>query len=195
MDIKISPRHLKGGPCSDGYALDLHTLGSTFLGHNSAGYPMFDTKRTAVGELLYQLKYRGDQNAVDPLAETAANFLKNTWRIKVDAIVPVPPSNERRIQPVDAVANALAARLGIAVCNGCLTKVRKTPQLKDINEYDKRAEALKGAFSVAPEGTAGKDLLLFDDLYGSGATVGHIVEVLKGDGKASAVYLLTLTTK
>jgi len=37
--------------------------------------------------------------------------------------------------------------------------------------------------------------LLFDDIYGSGATVGHIAEVLKRDGRAKAVYLLTLTTK
>ena len=76
-------------------------------------------------------------------------------------------------------AQALAARLGVPVCTGCLSKVKQTPQLKDITDYDKRAEALKDAFTVAPELTAGKTLLLFDDLHGSGATVGHIVEVLK----------------
>ena len=43
-----------------------------------------------------------------------------------------------------------------------------------------------------PELTAGKKLLLFDDLHGSGATVGHIVEVLKSPGRAKAIYLLTL---
>jgi predicted amidophosphoribosyltransferase len=195
LSVKINPRHLKGGPWTDGYALDVHTLGSIFLGHNSAGYPMFDTKRSAAGELLYRLKYRDDQTAVDPLADTAASFLQNTWRVKIDAIVPAPPSNVRKIQPVDAVAQALAARLKIPVCTGCLTKVKQTPQLKDISEYDKRAEALKDAFTVAPELTTGKSLLLFDDLYGSGATVGHIVEVLKNQGHAKAVYLLALTTK
>ena len=51
------------------------------------------------------------------------------------------------------------------------------------------------AFNVAVELTKGKSLLLFDDLHGSGATVGHIVEVLKDPGGAKAVYLLTLTTK
>jgi predicted amidophosphoribosyltransferase len=56
-------------------------------------------------------------------------------------------------------------------------------------------EALKDAFTASPEQAAGKTLLLFDDLYGSGATVGHIVEVLKNQGGAKAVYLLTLTTK
>src|SRR5580700_7425171 len=111
LSIEISPRHLKGGPWTDGYALDIHTLGSTFLGNNSAGYPMFDTKRSAAGELLYRLKYRSDQTAVDPLAEAAATFVQKTWHVAIDAIVPAPPSNVRKIQPVDVVAKALAARL------------------------------------------------------------------------------------
>jgi predicted amidophosphoribosyltransferase len=67
--------------------------------------------------------------------------------------------------------------------------------LKDIVEYDKRTEALRDAFTVATDQTTGKSLLLFDDLYGSGATVSHIAEVLKTQCGATAVYLLTLTTK
>jgi predicted amidophosphoribosyltransferase len=51
-------------------------------------------------------------------------------------------------------------------------KVRKTPQLKDLTRYCERVEALEGAFKVWPERTRGKNLLLFDDVYGSGATAG-----------------------
>ncbi|MGH9662924.1 MAG: ComF family protein, partial [Bryobacteraceae bacterium] len=69
------------------------------------------------------------------------------------------------------------------------------PQLKDIVEYDKRMEALKGAFAISSEQTKGKNLLLFDDLHGSGATVRAVAELLKREGQAKAVYLLTLTTK
>ncbi len=161
---------------------------------------MFDTKRSPVGELLYQLKYGSGKRAeklelADQLAETAASFVMNTWRIAVDAIVPVPPSNARVLQPVMVVADALAARLGVPICTDCLSKVKPTPQLKDITDYDKRQEVLRGAFRVAAELTTGKRLLLFDDLHGSGATVGHIVEVLKDPGGARAVHLLTLTTK
>ena len=162
---------------------------------------MFDTKRPPVGELLYQLKYGRTQTAAeklaiaDQLAETAAGFLENTWHIPVDTLVPVPPSNIRAIQPVMVVADALAARLGVPICAGCLSKVKQTTQLKDITDYDKRKEVLTDAFKVAVELTTGKNLLLFDDLHGSGATVWHIVEVLKNPGGAKAVYLLTLTTK
>ena len=80
------------------------------------------------------------------------------------------------------------------VCKDCLAKVKQTPQLKDINDYDKRREVLKDAFQANPAQCAARNLLLFDDLHGSGATTAHIVEVLKAAG-AKAVYLLTLTTK
>jgi len=198
--VETNPRTLRG-PWASGFALDWHTLSSTPIGHDQFGHMRFDTKRPPVGQLLYELKYGRTQTAAqkqeiaEQLADTAAHFVQNTWRLAIDAIVPVPPSNARTIQPVDVVAQALAARLGVPVCTGCLSKVKQTPQLKDITDYDKRAEALKDAFTVAPELTAGKNLLLFDDLHGSGATVGHIVEVLKNPGRAKAVYLLTLTTK
>ena len=156
----------------------------------------FDTTRPPVGQLLYELKYRtADKQAkADDLADTAADFIRRVWQLRPDAIVPVPPSNPRSVQPVTLVVNGISARLGVPVCNDCLAKVKQTPQLKDIQDYDKRREVLKDAFQANPELCAGRNLLLFDDLHGSGATTAHIVEVLKTAG-ANAVYLLTLTTK
>jgi competence protein ComFC len=194
LSVEIKPRRLPGGPWTEGYALHIHMLNSNFVGYDQNGHPRFDSLRSPIGELLYKLKYQQDKTAVEQLAEAAEGFLK-TWKPPIDAIVPVPPSLVRRNQPVLAVAEALAERAHIPLWTTCLSKIKKTPQLKDIFEYDKRTEALKDAFAVAPEQTAGKTLLLFDDLYGSGATVSHIAEVLKNQGGAKAVYLLTLTTK
>ena len=42
MPVKVNPRKLRG-PWTDGFALDLHTTGSTFLGYNAYGRPEFDT--------------------------------------------------------------------------------------------------------------------------------------------------------
>ena len=192
MSIEINPKCLRGS-WDAGFALDKHTRSSVYLGVDQWGHDRYETTRSPVGELLYELKYRSLQSGVEPLAEAAATFLAKLWT--VDAIVPVPPSNARTNQPVMAVADAIAARLGVPVCKGCLTKTKQTPQLKDITDYDKRKEVLSGAFSADPKLTTGKRLLLFDDLFGSGATVAHIAEVLKKDGQAQAVYLLTLTTK
>ena len=193
--VATNPRTLRG-PWASGFALDWHTLGSVPIGQNQWGHMQFDTTRPPVGQLLYELKYRSvdKQAKADDLADTAADFVSRVWRLAPDAIVPVPPSNNRAVQPVTIVANGISARLHVPLCNDCLVKVKQTPQLKDINDYDKRREVLKDAFQANPAQCAGKNFLLFDDLHGSGATTGYIVEVLKAAG-ANAVYLLTLTTK
>ena len=58
-----------------GYVLDKHTRSSTFLGYDEHGHPQFDTKRSEVGEALYQLKYRSDFSKVEPLANEIASHL------------------------------------------------------------------------------------------------------------------------
>ena len=194
MNVEIKPQVLRG-PWASGFALHVHSLSSTYLGDDEYGHAQFSTVRSPIGELLYQLKYRQDKKALGELAEAAAGFCKQTWKLKVDAIVPVPPSQARRLQPVLAVANALAKLLQVAVCAECLKKVKRTPQLKDLTDYDDRAEALRDAFEIDSKRTKGKRLLLFDDLHGSGATVRTIAEALMKDGGAKSVHLLTLTKK
>lgn len=192
MPIKINPRKLKG-PWVEGFALDLQTTASTFLGYDAYGHPTFETQRPPIGELLYRLKNRGDATAIEPIVEAARDFLIS-WNPKVEAIVPVPPSNTaRKRQPVTEVVAALSKATNIPLCESCVSKVKSTSQLKNIFDYSKRAEILAGAFTVDERKTRGKRLLLFDDLYRSGATAGAIARLLTDAGGASAVYLLTLT--
>lgn len=192
MSVDIHPRKL-AGPWTAGYSLDMHTTSSTMIGHNAYGHPVFDTVRSPLGELLYRLKNRGDENVIPAIADTAAAFLKQ-WGVHIDAMVPVPPSNiARKRQPVIAVAKVLSETLGVPLCEGCVMKRKATPQLKDVFDYAKRTEMLKGVFAVDEQKTRGRRLLLFDDLFRSGATVGAIAQLLTGDGAAGAVYLLTLT--
>lgn len=192
MALEISPRKLRG-PWTDGYALDVHTASSTMVGHNAYGHAVFDTVRSPLGELLHRLKNRGDQTAIPEIALTAGEFVKK-WGIQVDSIVPVPPSNAtRKHQPVIAVATALGEYLRVPLCEDCLTKAKSSAQLKDIFDYGKRTEILKDAFAVDASKTKGRRLLLFDDLYRSGATVSAIARLLSTAGGVRAMYLLTLT--
>jgi competence protein ComFC len=187
----INPRKLRG-PWREGFALDLHTVSSTFLGHNAFGHPVFETTRSPLGDLLYQLKNAGDEAAIAPIVEAMVGFLR-TWKPSVDVLVPVPPSNRaRRRQPVIEIATRLSVATGIPLSETIVQKVRSTAQLKDVFDYDKRAEILKDAFSVAQDEVRGQRVLILDDLYRSGATVGTIAKLLSGVG-AAAVYLLTLT--
>ncbi|MCC6265465.1 MAG: ComF family protein [Bryobacterales bacterium] len=193
MAVKIDPKTLRG-PWASGFALDVHTTGSTFLGHNEYGHPVFETGRSPIGNLVYRLKYRGDRSALAEITETASDFLSRTWKLEADVIVPVPPSNtSRRNQPVIVVATGLSELCGIPVCESCIKKVKSTAPLKDVFDLAKRTEILQSAFAVDASKTAGKTILLFDDLFRSGATAGTISRLLSSEGGAKAVYLLTLT--
>ncbi len=190
MLIVIHPRKLTG-PWTLGYALDVQTSSSTFIGYNAFGHPEFDTKRPPVGELLYRLKNRGDTAAIDPLAEAAATFIR-TWPI--DVIVPIPPSNTaRKRQPVIEIAREISCRIAVPLCATRIKKVRSTGQLKDVFDRAKRDEVLAGAFSVDRKETEARRILLFDDLFRSGATASAVTRLLLDNGAAVLVYLLTLT--
>lgn len=63
---------------------------------------------------------------------------------------------------------------------------------KDVHDADDRRRVLEGAFQVDKAAVAGQAILLFDDLYRSGATMNAIAEVLAASG-ASCVYAFTKT--
>ena len=91
------------------------------------------------------------------------------------------------------VATALAARLGIAIEAGCVTRTKTIPELKNVYDYDSRVRLLATAHAVQANIVDGKKILVFDDLYRSGATMNAVTEALYEQGRASEVYALTLT--
>ena len=164
--ITFQPRKIPGR-WRDGYALDLHTINSTFMGDDEFGHARFETTRSEIGEHFYKLKFGRDQTMVPAIAEALEKFVRE-WQPGVDAIVPVPPSSERTLQPVIVLADELGRRLGLPVIK-CIKKVRDTPQLKNVMDFDERLRLLKGLHQVDPSDIREKKILLFDDLYRSGA--------------------------
>ncbi len=191
MSVQIKPKVLRG-EWKQGFALDVHTTGSTFIGHNEYGHPEFDTTRSPLGELLYRLKYKRDASVVEEIVDTVAEFIRSA-KIGIDAIVPMPPSNVRSSQPVLQIANALGKKLGVPVLDNCVSKTKQTPQLKDVYNYEERRKLLEGAFTVNRDQSAGKSLLLFDDLYRSGATMNAVARELAKTGEAKEIVVLALT--
>ncbi|HWB30478.1 MAG TPA: hypothetical protein VG736_08260 [Vicinamibacterales bacterium] len=189
--VKSDPRRLRG-PWAAGYVLERqHTLNSEFLGHDSYGHAQFDTKRSPLGELVFRLKNRNDKTTLPDIADTAADFVGKR-KLRIDAIVPIPPSRRRTFQPVLEIAKALAGSLSIPVLRGAVTKTKETPQLKDVFGYDERQKLLDGAFSFDRKVVEARRLLLVDDLYRSGATATVAAQGLI-DAGAAAVYFLAIT--
>jgi predicted amidophosphoribosyltransferase len=162
--INISPKQIKGNWTS-GYALDIHTLSSAYIGHNEYGHPKFDTKYSDMGQLLNRLKYKSDKSVLGIVIDTAVEFL-NSKNLPVDLIIPLPPSRSiRTFQPVIAVAKGISKFTGIKLCTDCVVKLKQTPELKNLYELKKRMEILKDAYHVIRQQIEGRNLLLFDDLY------------------------------
>ena len=92
-----------------GYALDKHIVSSVYTGDNEAGYPTFDTTRTAIGEAVFQLKYRQDWSKAGGLASAVAKSVVPLLG-NIVLIVPMPASTPRSRQPVTEVALELAKR-------------------------------------------------------------------------------------
>jgi len=186
----LHPRRIRGS-WADGYVLDVHSTGSTFLGYDEFGHAVFETLRTETGELLYRLKYRGDRSALGEIGADAERFLR-AWKVGPDVVVPVPPTRGRQVQPVFLIAGEIARRLGLPLVGSALRKRRGSPELKNVHEFEERRAALEGAFVADPRQVAGKRILLVDDLVRSGATMSAVAEALSETG-AAAVYAFALT--
>jgi len=189
--IEIHPKEIKGS-WDQGYVLDVHTISSTMIGYNELGHPEFDTVRSELGELVYRLKYKGDTNVIPSVVEVTAGFV-NAWKIHPDVVVPIPPSKvQRAFQPVVEIASELAKSLGVALNMSSIEKTKPTPQMKDIGDFPARVAALETAFTCGND-LAGKQVLLLDDLFQSGATMNVVARVLRQQGLVKSVYALALT--
>jgi competence protein ComFC len=188
----IKPSKLSG-PWDEGFALDVHTTSSVYIGDDSYGHPRYETTYSEIGELVFRLKYRGEEASIEQLCEAACAFVKEReWQ--VDMIVGVPPSRPgRRIQPVALIADAMGKALGIQVCKECIKKVKSTAELKTVYEYNRRLELLADAYDVATDKTKGRNVLLLDDLYRSGATLEAVSKSLKDAGQVGRLFALTFT--
>jgi competence protein ComFC len=188
--VKIHPLKIEGRWHS-GVALDLHTTRSTAIGYNEFGHMQFDTVRPEIAELLFRLKNRADREAAGPIIETTVDFLSK-YRDKFDAIVPVPPSHPRAVQPVTILAEGISRAFNVPVLS-CISTTRPTTQLKNITDPEERRKQVEGLYAVDAAQSRGRKILLFDDLFRSGSTMNAITEALINPGKAAIVRALTIT--
>ena len=185
-------RYVLEGNWRKGYAFDLHTLASTYLGPDEFGHDQFESTRSDMGELVYQFKYRNDRSA---LPKIIALITPIKGLEKFDALIPVPPSRSARsFQPVTELTKALGKDRGVAVITDALTKREDGPELKGVDAPDERLKLLRDKITLNPKADLkGKKLLLIDDLYRSGATLTVCTDILYNDAGADDVCVFTMT--
>lgn len=190
-DISAVKKFVKGkqsralpGDFDVGYALANHT-------------EVQDGKRqyTPIGRMVYKFKYRGQKSHVEILTGEMVKFLVETGDFhRADLIVPVPSTiRDRDYNPVLCLAETLSQRSGLLMDKEALVKTRQTRPQKELVNLTQKQLNVKGAFKVTDKNRLkGKNILLIDDLYDSGATLNECTRVLKAAG-ARMVLVLTLT--
>lgn len=215
--MKINPQPLTGDWHS-GFALDLHTLSSVpkewstkkvtveevvdgkrivleKIVEDKNKVTKWETTYTDIGLEMNHLKYWHEPHRAQALGTVAADFLKVRMSSRmIHLIVPIPPSDTTRtFQPVYEIVNHMGRICNLPVEFGILRKLRSTSQLKGIVDPEERKEILKGVFSIQNGCLKNKNVLIFDDLYRSGETIGAACRIISGVGGARCVYVLTVT--
>ncbi|MFN3387857.1 MAG: double zinc ribbon domain-containing protein [Allosphingosinicella sp.] len=160
--------------------------------------PRFDRLRAAVAygevarKVALKLKYSGRPG----VAGTLARFMARHLEARPEALlVPVPLHRwriwSRGYNQAALIAAALSAQCGVPAAQDALRRVKATPPLKGLGRRE-RAEAVRGAFRVTDAGKAllrGRDAILVDDVFTSGATANGCAKALKRAGAARVEVL------
>ncbi len=186
MTIKLE------GNWKNGLAIDVHTLDSTYLGVDAGGHDRWENKRSEMGELVYQLKYKNKKANIPSIVDLISKNVKGLETF--DAIIPVPPTNKNRsIQPVMEIAKELGRRKRIRILD-ILEKDTSDTEIKNIDDPKERKTLLKKTMKLSDDyDISGKKVLLLDDLYRSGVTLKVATDILYKQAKADTVCVLTLT--
>ncbi len=152
-------------------------------------------------ELIHRLKY-GREIA---LSRVLGQLLLRNWedrrieRHRDWILVPVPlhprKERERQFNQADELCRVVAEETGLQRLMA-LRRIRFTTAQASLDQQ-LRLENLKGAFALSRkpkiiEQIEGKKILLVDDVFTTGATTHECAKVLKAEGKASMVAVITV---
>lgn len=138
--------------------------------------------RTRLGELERRAKYDADKSALNDLAiEMEAVFRRLMGGLGIDSICAVPPSEPGKFCLPASLSSLLASRLGL---NDLTERVRWRgckPQLKDV-DVDQKWQRLEAVGLDVDADLRGRNVMIVDDLYQSGATAHFVASKLQAAG-------------
>ncbi len=162
----------------------------------------YGSYESGLRELIHLLKYGGVRPAANVLGRMLAEAiatLEPEFRADSVAVIPVPlhrtKLRQRGFNQAELIARA-AMKLRppgdrLRLCAGVLERKRETASQIGLTSHQRR-ENLRGAFGVAqPELVKGREVLVVDDVYTTGATVSECARVLRRAG-ATKVWVATV---
>jgi competence protein ComFC len=122
---------------------------------------------------IHRLKYSNSRDLAAPLGEMMVSYWQDV-HLPADVIVPVPLHprrlRERGYNQATLLARELGKGVDLPVLENVLIRVRDTSPQVDLSA-EERKENVREAFHCPDDRLAGKDVLLIDDVYTTGATL------------------------
>lgn len=151
-------------------------------------------------ELVHQFKYERRLHLRGALALLLLRVLQEPRLARENLadwlLVPVPlhrsRERDREFNQSWELCLWLARTTGIPAANA-LARVRETAAQANLDR-DERLQNLRGAFALRqpPAGLQGRRILLVDDVFTTGATTSECARVLRRDGGAEKVVVITV---
>jgi ComF family protein len=153
--------------------------------------------RGRVAEALSILKYGKEIAQLGPLVEAVVRGAASLSLPEADVVVPVPVSRQvlfnRGFNCAALLAKPLAQYLDVPMVGNVLSKRGKIPQVGLGRSARQKNAATSFMAGKGMEKVRGKKVILFDDVYTTGATAGVCARVI---GKvAASVSVLTLARR
>jgi ComF family protein len=161
----------------------------------------YGSYESGLRELIHLLKYGGVRPAANVLGRMLAEAiatLEPEFRADSLAVIPVPlhrsKLRQRGFNQAELIARAAMKLSGpggrLRLCT-TLERKRETASQIGLTSHQRR-ENLRGAFGVSqPELVKGREVLIVDDIYTTGATVSECAKVLRRAG-ATKVWVATV---
>lgn len=154
--------------------------------------------------LITLLKYQKIKQAAVPLGEILSRYLKDLFKnyeleIKDFLIIPVPlhwqKKKQRGFNQSYLIAGQLSNNMGLPIENNILKRTKNTASQVELKDKEKREINIKDCFIVEkPELLSGKNIILLDDVFTTGATMKEAALVIKKAGAKKVIGLVVAKT-
>jgi len=151
-----------------------------------------DDGRTRIGELEKAAKYDADLQAREKVAEILEGVYSDCHvALGVSAIVSVPSSNPASLSLPNFLAKRLSEKLAVPDLTSEIAWAGPKGEIKALT-VEQKWHALAGVGMIISKAVEGKNLLLIDDMYQSGATAHYVASRLRAAG-ANDLHLLCVS--